>query len=205
MPLLTNKLLRAATRAVRPIVERLPGFSIAVNVSASLLSDPSLANQIDLALAESGLSARALTLEITESVAMSNAAKAADILIGLRVKGVGIAIDDFGTGYSSLAALARMPFSELKIDQSFVRESGTDRDMTRVVRACVQLGHELGMKVVAEGIETVASWNRLREMGCDIGQGHAFAAALDAASLTDWIDQWRGRNQDADLRSVTGG
>jgi EAL domain-containing protein (putative c-di-GMP-specific phosphodiesterase class I) len=67
----------------------------------------------------------------------------------------------------------------------------------------VQLGHELGMKVVAEGIETVASWNRLRDMGCDIGQGHAFAAALDAPNLNVWIDQWRTRNEDSGLRPVT--
>ncbi len=136
---------------------------------------------------------------------MSNTAKAADILVDLRVKGIGVAIDDFGTGYSSLSALARMPFSELKIDPMFVRESATDRDMARVVHACVQLGHELGMKVVAEGIETVASWKRLCEMDCDIGQGLIFAAALEASQLTGWIDQWHGRNEISDLRSATVG
>jgi EAL domain-containing protein (putative c-di-GMP-specific phosphodiesterase class I) len=125
---------------------------------------------------------------------MSDIVKATDILVGLRVKGIGVAIDDFGTGYSSLAALARMPFSELKIDKLFVRDSESNRDMARVVRACVQLGHELDMKVVAEGVETVASWTRLHEIGCDIGQGHAFAPALDSKSLATWIEQWRQRN-----------
>jgi len=124
---------------------------------------------------------------------MSDIVKATDILVGLRVRGIGVAIDDFGTGYSSLAALARMPFSELKIDKMFVRESESNRDMMRVVRACVQLGHELDMKIVAEGIETVASWKRMRASGCDIGQGHAFAPALDSTSLTAWIEQWRQR------------
>jgi EAL domain-containing protein (putative c-di-GMP-specific phosphodiesterase class I)/ActR/RegA family two-component response regulator len=194
MPQLTDRLLRAATHAMRGIVKNNPGFSVAVNVSASLLSDLSLADRIDRALAESALPASALTIEITESAVMSDIVKATDILVGLRVKGVGVAIDDFGTGYSSLAALARMPFSELKIDKLFVCDSESNRDMTRVVRACVQLGHELDMKVVAEGIETVASWTRLHESGCDIGQGHAFAPALDSTSLTTWIEQWRQRN-----------
>jgi EAL domain-containing protein (putative c-di-GMP-specific phosphodiesterase class I)/ActR/RegA family two-component response regulator len=194
MPQLTDRLLRAATHAMRGIVKNNPGFSVAVNVSASLLSDLSLADRIDRALAESALPASALTIEITESAVMSDIVKATDILVGLRVKGVGVAIDDFGTGYSSLAALARMPFSELKIDKLFVCDSESNRDMTRVVSACVQLGHELDMKVVAEGIETVASWTRLHESGCDIGQGHAFAPALDSTSLTTWIEQWRQRN-----------
>jgi EAL domain-containing protein (putative c-di-GMP-specific phosphodiesterase class I)/ActR/RegA family two-component response regulator len=205
MPQLTDALLRAATKLVRPIVERYPDFSVAVNVSSSMLADLSLADQIDRALADSGLPTRALTVEITESAAMSNIAKAADVLVGLRVKGVGLAIDDFGTGYSSLAALARMPFSELKIDRVFVRDSETDRDMARVVCASVRLGHELGMKVVAEGIETTACRNRVSEMGCDIGQGMIFAAALEASALHDWIDQWCKSNEHPSQRWAASG
>jgi EAL domain-containing protein (putative c-di-GMP-specific phosphodiesterase class I) len=194
MPQLTDILLRAATHAMRGIVKNIPGFSVAVNVSASMLSDLSLADRIDRALAESALPAGALTIEITESAVMSDIVKATDILVGLRVKGIGVAIDDFGTGYSSLAALARMPFNEMKIDKLFVCDSESNRDMTRVVRACVRLGHELDMKVVAEGIETVASWTRMHECGCDIGQGYAFAPALDSTSLATWIEQWSQRN-----------
>jgi EAL domain-containing protein (putative c-di-GMP-specific phosphodiesterase class I) len=193
MPQLTNRLLRASTVAMRRIVESNPGFSVAVNVSASLLSDLALADEIDAAIADSGFPAAALIVEVTESTAMSDIAKATDILVGLRVKGVGVSIDDFGTGYSSLAALARMPFSELKIDALFVRDMDADRDMARVVRACVHLGHDLGMKVVAEGIETKAGWKRLHDVGCDIGQGYVFAPALEASRLADWMEQWSGR------------
>jgi EAL domain-containing protein (putative c-di-GMP-specific phosphodiesterase class I) len=203
MPRLTDTLLRAGTHAMRGIVKNNPGFSVAVNVSASLLSDLSLADQIDRALAESALPASALTIEITESAVMSDIIKATDILVGLRVKGIGVAIDDFGTGYSSLAALARMPFSELKIDKLFVCDDESNRDMARVLRACVQLGHELDMKVVAEGVETVASWTRLHEIGCDIGQGHAFAPALDCTSLATWIEQWRQRNDMPNISPAT--
>jgi EAL domain-containing protein (putative c-di-GMP-specific phosphodiesterase class I) len=131
---------------------------------------------------------------------MSDIAKATDILVGLRVKGVGVAIDDFGTGYSSLAALARMPFSELKIDALFVRDMDADRDMARVVRACVHLGHDLGMKVVAEGIETIAGWKGLHEIGRDIGQGFVFAPALEASRLTDWMTQWSDPTESATAR-----
>ena len=134
---------------------------------------------------------------------MSDIVKATDILVGLRVKGIGVAIDDFGTGYSSLAALARMPFNEMKIDKLFVCDSESNRDMTRVVRACVRLGHELDMKVVAEGIETVASWTRMHECGCDIGQGYAFAPALDSTSLATWIEQWRQRNDMPNILPAT--
>jgi EAL domain-containing protein (putative c-di-GMP-specific phosphodiesterase class I) len=202
MPQLTDRLLRAATHAMRGIVKNIPGFSVAVNVSASMLSDLSLADRIDRALAESALPTSALTIEITESAVMSDIVKATDILVGLRVKGIGVAIDDFGTGYSSLAALARMPFSEMKIDKLFVYDSQNNRDMTRVVRACVQLGHEFDMKVVAEGIETVTSWTRMHESGCDIGQGHAFAPALDSTSLATWIEQWRQRNEMLNISPV---
>jgi EAL domain-containing protein (putative c-di-GMP-specific phosphodiesterase class I)/ActR/RegA family two-component response regulator len=191
MPQLTNYVLRRALCSLTDIVTRNPGFSIAVNVSASLLSDISLAEQVDSALIESALPASALTLEITESVVMSDIAKSAEIVLGLRVKGVGVAIDDFGTGHSSLVALARMPFSELKIDKVFVHDSETDRDMERVVRACVRLGHQLDMKVVAEGIETARNCTRLCEIGCDIGQGYFFSPALDAIALASWIEQYR--------------
>lgn len=199
MPQLTDNLLRAATNAMRVIANNNPGFSVAVNVPASLLSDLTLTDRIDRALAESSLPASALTIEITESAVMSDVVKATDILVGLRVKGVGVAIDDFGTGYSSLVALAKMPFSELKIDQLFVRDSESNRDMARVVRACVRLGHELDMKVVAEGIETAENWSRLHEIGCDVGQGHVFSPAIDAAQLTVWIEQ---RHQRSDMPNI---
>jgi EAL domain-containing protein (putative c-di-GMP-specific phosphodiesterase class I) len=183
MPQLTHLILGGAARGLKDIVRCNPGFSIAVNVSATSLSDGWLADQIDSVLAENGFPANALIIEVTESSVMSEIVKAIEIVVGLRVKGVGVAIDDFGTGYSSLVALARIPFSELKIDKSFVADSETDRDMERVVRACVRLGRELDMKVVAEGIETATSLMRLCEIGCHTGQGFLFAPALDAPSL----------------------
>lgn len=192
MPELTENLLAQSTMALRRIVDSAPGFAVAVNISASLLAEQSIADYVDRALSASNLPATALVLEVTESVAMRDVARAADILVGLRVKGVGLSIDDFGTGYSSLAALARMPFNELKIDGQLVRESGTNPDMMRVARAIVMLGHELGMKVVAEGIETPHTLARLRNAGCDIGQGLVFLPAVEAARLADYLRRFAG-------------
>lgn len=194
MPEFTEYLLRAATRATVGLVQENPGFSVAINMSASLFSDLSLPDQIDRALCENAFPPKALSIEITESAVMSDIVKATEILVGLRVKDIGLAIDDFGIGYSSLVALARMPFSEMKLDKQFVGEFDKNPDIARVVRACVRLGHELDMKIVAEGIETVGIWNRLSEIDCDIGQGHLFAPALDATQLTGWIASWYQRS-----------
>jgi EAL domain-containing protein (putative c-di-GMP-specific phosphodiesterase class I) len=131
--------------------------------------------------------AHALVAEITETTAMAGVDRAMDILVRLRIKNIGAAIDDFGTGYSSLAALARLPFSELKIDQSFVRGCEEDRDMAKIVDASVGLARAFNMKVVVEGVDSPEALARMRRAGCDIGQGYIFAPPMTVEQAENWI------------------
>jgi len=167
-----------------------PDFTVAVNLSATLLSDASIPEEIERLLDETGFPAKSLMIEVTETIAMADVLQAMDILLRLRIKGVGISMDDFGTGYSSMSALARMPFCELKIDRSFVKDCLSDPDMWKVVASSVAIGHGYDMKVVAEGIEDVATWQALDAIGCDVGQGFAFSGALPLDAFAVWYDGW---------------
>jgi EAL domain-containing protein (putative c-di-GMP-specific phosphodiesterase class I)/ActR/RegA family two-component response regulator len=187
MPDLTDYVLAAAIGQGRKLVDEHPGFTIAVNISSSLMTDLTLPDRIEGMLRAQRLSAGSFMVELTESVAMSDVDRAMDVLVRLRIKGIGAAIDDFGTGYSSLAALARLPFSELKIDQSFVKGCDTDQDMMKIIEASVGLGRAFNMKVVAEGIENAETLGRVRDAGCDIGQGHLFAPSLRPERVAAWM------------------
>ncbi len=190
---LTRSLLDQSIRDAREFIRRDPDFALAVNVSANLLTDLSLPEEIEAALHKYDVAPRSLMLEITESTAMSDVSRAIDILVRLRIKGIGISIDDFGTGYSSLTALSRMPFSELKIDRSFVDRCTIDADLWKIVRGTVALAHEFDMKVVAEGVEDSNTHEALRSIGCDVGQGFWFSQALDYDNFLVWCENWKIR------------
>jgi EAL domain-containing protein (putative c-di-GMP-specific phosphodiesterase class I)/ActR/RegA family two-component response regulator len=185
---LTDHVIEGAIAKGRRLMADHPGFTVAVNVSGSLMSDRGLPDRIEATLDRYNVSPQSLIVEVTESVAMSVVDHAADTLLRLRLKGIGAAIDDFGTGYSSLSALARLPFSELKIDQSFVRTCHFDPDMMKIVEACIGLGKAFGMKVVAEGIDKPEVLAQLRRAGCDLGQGFWFSPALGIERAQAWID-----------------
>jgi len=157
--------------------------AIAVNLTALEFQHPDLADEVAAALAMAGIDARWLRLEITESLAMRDVAATITTLGLLRAMGVAIAIDDFGTGYSSLAYLKRLPVSALKIDKAFIDGLGTDEEDTAIVTAIVTLGHTLGLRVIAEGVETAEQAGLLRALGCDQAQGYHFARPLPAAAL----------------------
>ena len=193
MPDLTNRILTLAIADSRKLIEQQPGFTIAVNVSGSLLTDLMLPQQIESILRENEVAAESLIVEVTESVAMSDVDRAMDILVRLRIKGVGAAIDDFGTGFSSLAALARLPFSELKIDQSFVKGCEADDDLVKIVEASVGLARAFRMKVVAEGIDNPRTLARVCQAGCDLGQGYLFAPSLRLERIARWMAQYESR------------
>jgi EAL domain-containing protein (putative c-di-GMP-specific phosphodiesterase class I) len=131
-----------------------------------------------------------LCLEITERVLMADVATAADTLAELDALGVRISLDDFGTGYSSLVLLKRLPVREIKVDRSFVKRlgqaAGAEED-TSIVRSIIDLGHSLGLTVVAEGVETEAALRRLHDLGCDRAQGWHVSPALPAAEATAWL------------------
>ncbi len=149
-----------------------PGH-VAINLSTSQLKDPHFPRQVAEALQRHGLDASRLEFEVTENVLLDRAAeRIAETLANLREMGVALALDDFGTGYASLTHLKRFPVSRLKIDQSFVRNIGVTDDDAAIVRTIISLAHSLGMTAVAEGVETAAQLQFLREHGCDIAQGY---------------------------------
>ena len=198
MPELTARTLSVAVAEGRKLIDRHPGFTIAVNVSGSLLTDLTLPERIEGILRKHGVAPEALIIEVTESVAMSDVQQAMDILVRLRIKGVGAAIDDFGTGFSSLSALARFPFSELKVDQSFVKDCCRDEDMMKIVKGSIALAKAFRMKVVAEGIDSPETLAMLRQGGCDVGQGYLFTSALTFDRAQQWVAD-RNSQQDTVL------
>ena len=161
--------------------------AVAVNLTALEFQHPDLADEVAAALAAAGIEARWLRLEITESLAMRDVAATIATLGLLRAMGVVIAIDDFGTGYSSLAYLKRLPVGALKVDKAFIDGLGADDEDTAIVSAIITLGHTLGLRVIAEGVETVEQATLLRALGCDQAQGYHFARPLPAAALEELL------------------
>ena len=164
-----------------------PPFRMSVNLSAKQFAQPDLVERIEQALRESGLDPGCLKLEITESVLMENSATAVEMLKRLRAVGVGLSIDDFGTGYSSLSYLHRFPASALKIDRSFVSRLSDNDENAELVRTIITLARTLGMKVVAEGVETASQLAQLRALECDHGQGYYFSKPMDAVAAEGYL------------------
>jgi EAL domain-containing protein (putative c-di-GMP-specific phosphodiesterase class I)/GGDEF domain-containing protein len=169
---------------------------IAVNLSMWNLDGQELPGQIADLLQASGVSPSQLELEITETAIMDDPQRALQTLQEIRQLGVHLAIDDFGTGYSSLAHLIKMPVSSVKIDKSFTLSMEIDRDNAVIVRAIVDLGHNLGLKVVAEGVETLAVKEMLSEFGCDEAQGYYFSRPVTAADISRLIAENRSEPED---------
>jgi diguanylate cyclase (GGDEF)-like protein/PAS domain S-box-containing protein len=163
-----------------------PPLTISVNVSARQLSDSRLLEDVEFALAQSGLSPESLALEMTESSIMGNAEQTLATLDRLKAMNVRLEIDDFGTGYSSLSYLQRLPFDTLKIDRSFIRELSAGNGSRDIVRAILQLAHSLRLKVIAEGVETEEQLSSLRQLGCDYIQGFLLSKPVDAAAA-EWF------------------
>ena len=166
----------------------LPRMPVAINLSAVQLRRTDLVETVALALQESGLEARFLELEVTESAVMQNASEASVMLERLRRMGVNLAIDDFGTGYSSLSYLKRFPLNALKIDRSFVRDISCDADDAAIVQAIIALAHGLGLKVIAEGVENDAQLQFLRSLGADEYQGYLLTRALPRDEFARWLE-----------------
>ena len=155
-------------------------LGIAVNLSVRSLLDTDLPEEIARLLRDTGVPAACVTLELTESSVMSDTVRTADVLERLHRLGVQLSIDDYGTGYSSLSYLRRLPVNEMKIDKSFVTSMGSDENDDVIVRSTVDLGHNLGLRVVAEGVEDVRSWRRLIDLGCDSAQGYFLSRPIPA-------------------------
>ena len=179
--------LRAACRQARCWHDAgQTGLRISVNLSTRQLQQPDLGERISSCLAESGLPASALELELTESMLMADPVSATTLLRSLDGLGIRLAIDDFGTGYSSLAYLKRFPVSRLKIDRSFVRDLSSDANDAAIVRAVVALAENLRMDVIAEGVETVDQMRFLERHDCFEVQGYLFSRPRPAAEFSSF-------------------
>ena len=163
-------------------------LGLAVNISADDIGDVRLDSRVAGLLSRYQLAPALLTLEITESGFIEDPARALRMLDALAALGLSLSIDDFGTGYSSLSHLARMPVHEVKIDRSFVLGLESDPEFAPVVRSAIDMGHGLGLKVVAEGIETEAAARRLCDFGCDVAQGYLYARPMPLAALESWLE-----------------
>ena len=168
---------------------------MAVNISPRSLLDWSFVDEVARVLAATDVPAGSVTLEITETSLMAEPERAVEALHRLRSLGVRLSIDDLGTGYSSLAYLQRLPVSEVKIDQSFLRPGEADDDSLAIVGAIVDLGHRLGRDVVAEGVEDEATWRNLQRLGCDSAQGYWMSPPMPGEKFLPWLDTWRAPAQ----------
>ncbi|MEO1060573.1 MAG: bifunctional diguanylate cyclase/phosphodiesterase [Actinomycetota bacterium] len=186
---ITDHALGRTTTMLRRARERGFDLSAAVNISPTDLLDDGLPARVQTHLSRTGLDPERLTLEVTETSMMHDAPSARATLDQLHRLGVRLAIDDFGTGYSSLAYLRDLDIDELKIDKSFITHLPSDRDdgASSIARAVIDLGHELGLEVVAEGIENEVALRWLRDAGCDIGQGYGISRPLPEDEFFEWL------------------
>ncbi len=158
-----------------------------MNLSCRQFAQPSLSNRIHQILEETNFAPNRLCIEITESVFFEHQDRAAEMLNQMRRSGIEINIDDFGTGYSNLGYLTRLPVSALKIDRSFVSLIDDEGRNDEIVGAIITLARNLGLQVIAEGIETNMQLQRLKELGCEGGQGYLFARPMDYDGLTEFL------------------
>jgi diguanylate cyclase (GGDEF)-like protein/PAS domain S-box-containing protein len=184
---LTDWLLDHALQQCRLWQDAGAPVHLAINISAKSLLDQTLPAKIHSMLGKWGVDPRFLKIEITESSIMADPAHALAILSLLQSMGVRLSVDDFGTGYSSLTHLRELPIDEIKIDKSFVAGMTRSEADAAIVRTMIDLGHNLGKQVCAEGVEDEETWTMLRDLGCDLAQGYWISRPMNAASLMDWL------------------
>jgi EAL domain-containing protein (putative c-di-GMP-specific phosphodiesterase class I)/FixJ family two-component response regulator len=166
---------------------------VAINVSMDNLASIDFAERVSQAAIDAGVAPRDVMLEVTESRLMLDQRAPLEVLTRLRMKRFGLAVDDFGTGHSSLSQLRDIPFDELKIDRSFVHGAWKDPTARAIYDASLALGKQLGMVVVAEGVEDADDWDLLQKTRCDLAQGYFIGRPMVAEALPEWIEQWRLR------------
>jgi len=189
MEQLTSEVIQLAIKQSKLWQRRGIEIKISINISAQNITSLTLPEQLTHLVSESKIDPSMVMLEITETELMTELTTSLDILTRLRLKGFHLSIDDFGTGYSSLSQLHRAPFTELKIDQSFVMTMLTNMESKAIVETCILLGHNLNMEVIAEGVENEDVWNELKRMGCDNAQGYFIAKALPIDQLSSWLNE----------------
>jgi EAL domain-containing protein (putative c-di-GMP-specific phosphodiesterase class I) len=191
MQALTEHVINTAVRQLAAWDEIGEKFTLSINVTASALLDLGLPDRIADLCKKLNAPIDRLILEVTETEAMRDVTRTMDVLLRMRIRNIGVSIDDFGTGHSSLRELQRMPFSEMKIDKSFVLDMVNNKDCAVIVNSIIDLGHNLGLKVIAEGVEDLRTWRVLAEKGCDYAQGYFMSKALPPGDVVAWLKSWR--------------
>lgn len=199
---LTDFVLGEVARQTKSWMDAGLDLTAAVNLPASLLEDAAILDRVAVFLRRHEVPNDRLYVEVTESGAMANTETTIATLTRFRIKGIGLSIDDFGTGYSSLVQLHRMPFSELKVDKSFVIECAHNTEARTIVEVIVALGCKLGLSVCAEGVETLDTWEYLHALGCHKAQGYYMSKPIPAAEIKDFATNWT--LEDAVQRSRSG-
>ena len=189
---LTNTVITPYLKDFVPLLKTQKDFHVSINVSPVDLFETSLLSHIEKILTESHFPASQLYIEVTENAIMKNPGRSAALLNEFHKMGIKISIDDFGTGYSSLAYLQKFPISELKIDKSFITYLASDSNNYPIVNAAIAMAHDLGIQVVAEGIETEPVMKLLTILNCDIGQGFHISKPMDFNSLVKWLENYDG-------------
>jgi len=192
MHTLTDVVLASAVENCRLWRSEGHAMTVSVNLSPSLLADAGISERLTGFVRDHHLEAQHVVFEITETAAATNLGKALESLTRLRMNGFGLSIDDYGTGYSSMARLARVPFTELKIDKSFVQHAPSSHPSRALLESSIDLAKKLGIVAVAEGVETQAQWNLLRSCRCWRAQGHFIARPMEGSELRKWL-QLRGQ------------
>lgn len=187
---LTWIILEHAAAACREWRERGLECSVSVNLSLRSLSNVGFADRVTALVREQCLEPRHVVLEVTETIAMTDIAHALENLARLRIKGFGLSIDDYGTGYSSMQQLARIAFTEVKIDQSFVTNADEKESCRVILESSLDMARKLGLKAVAEGVESRADWELLKKLGCDVAQGYFIARPMRTAEFVAWARDW---------------
>lgn len=190
---LTFVMLTQAAEAAQKWHDAGLDIAVSVNISAASLTNADFADKVINLMQTFRLEPRQLILEITESVAAADAGHALENLSRLRMKGFGLSIDDYGTGYSSMAQLSRIAFTELKIDQSFVRGAPVAGAHRALLESSIAISHRLGLTSIAEGIETREECNLMLDLGCERGQGYYFAIPMPVATFLPWARKWQDK------------
>ena len=198
---LTSTMLNAALRQLRVWQDEGLHLSCAVNLPPGLVTDLSFPDRVAASLADNGVDGRLLVLELTETATIQNPTATMAILARLRVKGIGLSLDDFGTGYSSLTQLFEMPFSEMKIDKSLVMNVPQKREATTMIRSLIELAHNLGLKVCAEGVENREALDALASMKCDRCQGYFISRPIPASEIAAFATRWNRENSRVPAKS----
>ncbi|MDH3647461.1 MAG: EAL domain-containing response regulator [Gammaproteobacteria bacterium] len=189
--LLTATIIRKAFHQCAEWLDAGLRLRVAVNVSTRSLGDYDLPEWFEEQTREAGILPHQVVIEVTESWLGKDPLAMLEILTRMRMKGFSLSIDDFGTGYSTMLKLKTIPFSELKLDQSFIRDAASDAEARYIVESSISLGQKLGLNLVAEGVERQEDWDLITELGCDEGQGYFIARPMRGRDVPHWLRRWQ--------------